>query len=136
MIEPEIKNALTDLERRVANLELKFEEGKKPSVKRTAVREFLLSTKVDDDLKKTLVLGYFLEKIDGLPSFSVSDLQKAFMLAKERVPSNLNDMVNKNISKGFMMETEEKREKKKTWCLTNSGDQHVENNLLKPEVSQ
>lgn len=89
-----------------------------------------MSTKVEDSLQKTLVLGYFLEKFDGLSCFNVKELQKGFLLAKEKTPTNINDMINKNISKGFMMEAQEKKDKKKTWCLTNLGEKYVETKLL------
>ncbi|MEM2125724.1 MAG: hypothetical protein QXQ53_04935 [Candidatus Methanosuratincola sp.] len=64
-----------------------------------------------------------------MKSFNVQDLEKGFRDAKEKVPVNVNDCVNKNIRKGHMMDAEEKKDGIKAWCLTNSGIEFVDNSL-------
>lgn len=97
--------------------------------KKLSLREFLLSKKPEDDVKKTLAIGYFLEKFEGLGSFNINDLEAAFERAKENKPSNINDKVNMNIRNGHLEETSEKKDSRKAWYLTNSGEQFVENNF-------
>lgn len=97
--------------------------------KKLSLREFLLSKKPADDVKKTLAIGYFLEKFEGFNSFNISDLEGAFERAKEKKPSNMNDKVNMNIRNGHLEETSEKKDAHKAWYLTNSGEQFVENNF-------
>lgn len=98
-------------------------------------KEFLKTKIVDSDPKKALVLGYFLEHIRKIQSFNVNDLEEAFRAAKEQLPKNMNATVDKNIAQGFMMSASEKKDSKKAWCLTSTGEKHVENDLnrLAPE---
>ena len=96
-------------------------EGKKLSVK-----EFLLTKKPTDDVQRTLVIGYYLEHFESMDRFNARDLSDGFRSAKEPLPTNINDKVNSNIGKGYMMEAKEKKDKFKAWVLTNSGEKFVE----------
>ena len=49
-------------------------------------------------------------------------------LVVEPPPGNLNETVNKNVRKGYLMETGQK-EGKKAWALTNTGNNFVETGL-------
>jgi hypothetical protein len=131
-MESELIKEIENIKKRIDKLESIF-QGDSPSSlkKRASVREFLLTTKAEDKVQTTLLIGYFLEKNESMGSFTVKELERSFIQAKESVPTNTNDMINKNISKGFIMETEEKKDGKKAWCLTNTGEKFVETNLLK-----
>jgi len=85
--------------------------------------------KPSGDVQKTLLIAYYLEKYDGITPFSVGDLSKGFQLARESVPQNINDKINMNIGKGHLMEAKTKKDNKKAWLVTNSGEQFVENGL-------
>lgn len=120
-----------ELENRVALLEKK---NSTPTTfpqqdKTISVKEFVLSKKPVNDVQKTLVIAYYLEKIEKAPSFNVDDINRYFRLAKEPVPQNINDKVNMNIRKGHVMETREKKENKKAFTITNSGEIFVESGL-------
>jgi hypothetical protein len=88
----------------------------------------LLGKSIKSETQKVLALGYFLER-EGLTSFNVSDLEAAFRASREKIPGNMNDNVNKNITRGFMMEAEEKKDSKKAWHLTSTGERFVENGM-------
>lgn len=103
-------------------------EGKKLSVK-----EFLLTKKPTNDVQRTLVIGYYLEHYELMDSFNIKDLADGFRSAKEPLPANINDTVNSNIGKGYMMEAKEKKDKVKAWVLTNSGEKFAEEGLPKSE---
>ena len=103
-------------------------EGKKLSIK-----EFILTKKPEDDVLRTLVIGYYLEHFKSMDRFNIRDLADGFRSAKEPPPTNINDKVNLNIRKGHIMETEEKKNKSKAWVLTNSGEKFVEEGLPKGE---
>jgi hypothetical protein len=124
----DIINRLDDHEVRIAKLE---KSGRTTTetvgAKKQSVKEFIISKKPGDDVQKTLVIGYFLENNEGMESFNVKDIETTFRKAKEQVPKNLNDKVYKNIQKGYMMDAEEKKNDKKAWVLTSSGEQFVEN---------
>lgn len=97
--------------------------------KKLSAKEFLISKSVKSEAQKVLALSYFLEHFEQLASFNVQDLESAFRSAREKVPKNLNDAVNKNIAKGFLMEAAEKKDSKKAWNLTASGERHVDSDM-------
>ncbi len=131
---PQPKNRIASLEDRVNKLEQKISSGSSESVildskKKVSIKEFLMGKKVDDDVKRTLAIAYFLEHIEKNESVNTDDLKKAFNLAKSPLPSNINDKVNMNIKNAHMMETGEKKDNKKAWVLTATGERYVEEEL-------
>ena len=122
-----------ELEKRVEKLEKQLGEGsasvRTTTAKKQSAKEFLMSKRIKAETQTVLALGYFIERVEGLPSFNVPDLEAAFRSAKERLPKNMNDAVNKNIVRGFLMEAPEKKESKKAWYLTSTGERYVENEM-------
>ena len=111
-----IKKQLEDHEKRISKLEAQPQAQAGPVTKKLSIKEFILSKKPKGDVQKTLAVGYYLEKHEGFASFNVKDLESGFRAAKEPVPNNVNLAVIGNISKGHMMEAEEKKDKFKAWC--------------------
>jgi len=123
---------LKSLEERVERLEgLIGGNAREPVAKerKLSAKEFMLSKKLKSETQKVLALAYFLEREEGITSFNVSDLEVAFRSAREKLPKNMNDAVNKNIARGFLMGTSEKKDSKKAWQLTSTGERHVEHDL-------
>lgn len=128
----EVKTLLQEHERRISKLEAVLirpaeKEKKGSGTKKLSVKEFVLLKNPKDDNLKTLCIAYYFEKYEGACCFNAKDLEKGFRSARETPPGNINDRVNKNIAKGFMMEAEEKKDKHKAWVLTSSGERFVEN---------
>jgi len=125
------------LERRMAELEARHIDAVPlPSTgagKNLSVKEFIIGKKPSNDVEKTLAIGYYLERHTGAASFNVDDLARHYQLAKEAAPANINDKVNLNIRKGHMAEAREKKDKKKAWMLTNSGEKFVESGFKDKE---
>mgnify|MGYP001561850677 CR=1 FL=1 len=122
---------INELEQRVAKIEKQMGGGTAPRAtgKKQSAKEFLISKIVKTETQKVLALGYFLEHMGGAPSFNVPDLEASFRAAKEKLPKNMNDAVNKNITRGFLMEAEAKKDSKKAWYLTSTGERYVENDM-------
>jgi hypothetical protein len=128
----QMKEKIRELEKRISKLE-------KPSSfatdlsdsrqKKISLREFMLSKKPSSDVERVLSIGYYLEKFEDSASFNVEDLEKSFRVAKEKTPQNINDKVNGNVKKGHIMELKEKKNNRKAWCLTSTGELFVENNF-------
>jgi hypothetical protein len=97
--------------------------------RRLSAKEFMLSKKLNSEVQKVLALAYFLEREESMVSFNVADLETAFRSAREKLPSNMNDAVNKNIAKGLVMQAAEKKDSKKAWQLTSTGERYVEHDL-------
>lgn len=129
-MDEETKYVLDDHERRIRIL-----EGSPNQIHRIekllSMKEFLISKKPKDDVQRTLVICYFLEKYKSMNSFNVKDIEDGFREAKERVPENVNYKVIKNIKSGYIMEAKEKKDKFKAWTLSNTGERFVENDLRK-----
>ncbi|RJR29245.1 hypothetical protein C4564_02810 [Candidatus Microgenomates bacterium] len=122
-----LEQRVVNLEQRVSSLENLF-KGSVPSVsatKQISAKEYLLEKGPKSAVEKTLFLGAYLEKYKGRESFTVDDLRGEFRAAREPSPANINDMINKNIKKGFFMEGGTKDEKK-TWLLTATGEKFLD----------
>jgi hypothetical protein len=128
-----ITKKFAEHEERLQKLEAKIQGSASASVggsqKMISPKEFLLERKPSGDVQKTLVLCYYIEHTMGLTPFNIDDLSKVFKLAKEAVPSNLNDKINKNIDKGYLVEADEKKEAKKAWHLTVSGENFINQSI-------
>ncbi len=126
-----IANRVEQLERRVAAIEALMSRtpdtptGAKPM----SIREFVISKDPKTSVDTTLLIAYYLEKFAGVSPFNHDDLIRGFAEAKEPLPSNPSDMVYKNIRRGFLTETKEKKNGMKAWIVTNSGERFVENSL-------
>jgi len=135
----EFKKIISDHETRISKLEsLAFEKINKSREqrkveKKLSIKEFLRSKRPQTDVHKTLAIGYYLEKYDEMLSFNVDDVRDGFRAAKEPVPSNTQAFINQNIKNGHMMDYEEKKDKKKAYVLTNSGEEFVENDFNRKE---
>jgi len=134
----QLSKLLNDHETRITKLEEMIygqPEEQIKGKKKLSVKEFLRLKKPNNDVQKTLAIGYYLEKNEKMPSFNVDDLHKAFKDAKEPKPSNVHAFVNQNIINGNIMDYGEKKEKKKAFVLTGSGERFVENNFGKKDES-
>ncbi|HVP23485.1 MAG TPA: hypothetical protein VMS77_06185 [Conexivisphaerales archaeon] len=136
MVEDElasIRKILLEHERRIAQLERLSEGGQIHLRKGLSIREFILQKQAKTDIDRTLVVGYYLESNREVSPFNVDDLEKGFREAKEVVPKNIHLAVIGCVSKGYIMEAEEKKSGKKAWTLTNSGIGYVDNGLVVPK---
>lgn len=120
-----IKKQLENHENRICFLEAQPQNKEVSTGKKLSVKEFLISKKPKTDIDKTLIIGYYLENSDNCLPFNAKDIENGFRNAKETSPKNVNDVINKNIRKGFMMEAKEKKDGKMAWELTNLGEQCV-----------
>lgn len=123
---------LEDHEKRILRLEEYIPKAseKEELAKKISIREFLNSKIPKGDVNKTLAIGYFLEHYKKLEFFNKSDLEEYSKKAKENI-QKINDKVYQNIKKGYMMESDEKKDNLKCWCLTNSGIKFCENEFKK-----
>jgi len=118
-------NKINELEKRLENVENKIEKKQPLKLKQLSVKEFILLKPHKSDVKKCLIIGYYLENYGKMDSFNVKDLEKGFRNAKEKVPNNINLCIIKNIEKGFIMEDSELKDNFKAWVLTNSGENEI-----------
>jgi hypothetical protein len=96
-----------------------------------SIRAFILEKSPTDDVQRSLVIGYYLEKQSGLSSFNAKDLERGFVDAREKVPGNVADKILKNVWKGHMMQVNEDKDGLKAYVLTNTGTKFVESGIGK-----
>jgi len=97
--------------------------------KRLSLRELMRRTKSRTNVEKVLLVGYFLEQHEGLKCFNADDMKRAFQNAKEPVLSNTLAFINQNIKNGNIMQVKEKKDNRKAYTLTASGEDLVEKSL-------
>lgn len=122
---------LEALEERVAKIEGLLLSRPKEVKKKISIKEFILQKHPGNDVEKALAIAYYLEKFEGFSSLNAKDVEKGFRDARERVPPNVADKIQKNIAKGYVMEAEEEKDKHKAFVLTNSGEKFVEDDFKK-----
>ena len=102
--------------------------------KKMTIGEFVMERNPSDDIQRTAVFAYFLEKFDGQQVFNSADIQDCFRRSKSTMPDNISDKINKCIAKGWISETAQKKDDRKAFYITNSGIKGVETNF-QPAVS-
>lgn len=130
-----LSKKISELEKRIKALEsfikTSIPMGSSPqqTTKQMSAKEFLLSKNLSSSIDKTLALAYYLEKVEQMSSFNINDIMGTFQAAREKLPANLHDMINKNIAKGYLMKVQELKDSKKAWVLTVTGEKFVEGNF-------
>jgi len=128
-----IRKLLEEHEERISRLEKIFKTKPEVSEKRISIKEFILQKQPNDDIQRALTIGYYLEKLGGFLSFTFRDLEEGFREARERVPPNVADKIQKNIAKGYMMEASEEKDGLKAYVLTNRGEKFVKSDFKSTE---
>lgn len=124
------KEDFQNLEKRVAVLEKLLSSKSEISAtlqdKSLSLREFMDEKKPANDVQRTVVIGYFLEHYKRMTSFNIGDIEKEFRGAKIVPPQNVNDKINMAVRRGLVMEDPEKKNSKKAWVLTGTGEKAAE----------
>jgi len=128
-----IETRLAELEDRVAALERVLQpntstpkEGKR---RNPSINEFLREKGPTTAMDSILAIAVYQERFIGAESFSANDLLCLIKKAKQKKPKNINDLINKNVLKGYFEEDNVGEDKKKRWYVTNSGMDLVDNNF-------
>ncbi|MFB6199260.1 MAG: hypothetical protein ABEJ83_00140 [Candidatus Nanohaloarchaea archaeon] len=96
--------------------------------KKESVAEFMARHEASTHNDKVLVMGYYLEHIEGEENFTSGELEDYYRKTKLKAPKTIAVPLNHNAKKGLIMEDGEDGQTKE-WILTRSGEQKVENEL-------
>jgi len=103
-----------------------------PSKKdKVSVVEFMRSKNPTTAMDKTLVFAVFFETESDKDTFNTEDLLSLWRQAKETPPSNINDLINKNLKKGYIAEEKTEKGQKKAWYVTRTGSEVVDRGFEK-----
>ena len=128
---------IENLENRVAKLEQLIGGSSsitQPIVSKRSqisVVEFLRSKNPSTAMDKVLVFAIYHEKQGGKDAFNTEEILSLWRQAKETPPANINDLINKNIKKGFVAEEKMEKGQKKSWYVTSSGIEAVNKSFQK-----
>jgi hypothetical protein len=92
--------------------------------KKTSAAEFLKKSTVRNQIDRALALGYYLERVAGISSFTSSELAQLGKETKQPF-ANASDSVAKLTGRGLMMSAGDK-EGQRAYALTASGEAYVE----------
>lgn len=121
---------IIELENRIQKLEQPTLAIKSDSRRaKKSVVEFLREKKPNTNVDKALVFAGFYEIITGTESFGTENLLTLWRQAKESLPANINDLINKNVIKGLIAEETVKKDGKKHWYVTSSGEKVLDSNF-------
>jgi hypothetical protein len=95
--------------------------------KKTSPAEFLKRSNAKNQIDRALLLGYYLEKTDGVSAFTSGDIGKLGKDAKQPF-ANPSDAVAKLTGRGMMMSAGDK-DGQRAYALTASGEAYVESLL-------
>lgn len=133
----DIETRVAELENRVKALESELRGNpvatKNDKKKNISINEFLLEKKPGTAMDSALAIAVYHEKFSGANSFNANDILDLIRKAKQKKPKNINDLINKNISKGYFEEDTVGEDGKKRWYVTNSGTAVVDNNFSRNE---
>ena len=76
-----------------------------------------------------IVYAYYLHKSKGYDSYNVDDIDKCYTDSRTQKPKNLNAVMDSNVSRGFLMVADAKKDGKKAWVITRTGEEYVEAGL-------
>jgi hypothetical protein len=87
--------------------------------------EFLRQLGLKKHTDLVLAIGYYLEKHDGMQSFSSGDVNKRYYDAKLE-PSNTSQMITNNVQTGRIMPAKGDEGGRRKYVVTQSGEHEVE----------
>jgi hypothetical protein len=92
--------------------------------KKTSAAEFVKKSTAKNQIDRALVLGYFLEKVEGFSGFTSTELAQLGRETKNPF-TNASDAIAKLTGRGLMMSAGDK-EGQRAHALTASGEAYVE----------
>lgn len=89
-----------------------------------SIGQFFRKSPPKNDVDRVLMAGYFLEKFEGMDSFTTAEIADTIRKSKNNPPGNPSDTIAKNIKKGLMMSAGDK-DGKRAFVLTTDGEEAV-----------
>lgn len=101
-------------------------QGEISSEKPVSLAEFMNQKHPSGHSEYILCFGYYLEKSKNLTSFNLEDITICYREARLAPTTNFSQYVGYLIRDGRIMLAPEKKDSKKAWQLTSTGEQYVE----------
>jgi hypothetical protein len=72
-----------------------------------------------------VLFSYWLLKKENMASYNATDIQNCYDQARITKPANINGIMNQIQATGYVMEVKEKKDNKKAWVITGTGEKYV-----------
>jgi hypothetical protein len=124
-----LASRVADIERRLAVIEKRLQGSTTLTTtsisggKTLSPKEFILERKPSSDVEAVFLLACYAEFVRNLTSFGVEDIRNLFQESRMRVPVNVNEAINKNVTKGLFTIAPQEKNGKKAWIVTLTGEQ-------------
>ncbi|MBN1431759.1 MAG: hypothetical protein JW931_03205 [Methanomicrobiaceae archaeon] len=92
-----------------------------------SIVSFLKGKGFNTDLERVLGVAFYIDQMEGNNYFTSKEIGEKFSEARLSKPKNINDAINRNISKGLMWESDEKKNGLKSFYITNDGIEFCQN---------
>ena len=97
-----------------------------------SVNEFMVSLAVSSHLDRIVAILYHNLRYADTDRMTSDEVLDTYGRLRERRPANLSDLIGKCSRKGHIIEASEKKDGKKAWQITPTGEGHIEK-LLQAE---
>lgn len=74
----------------------------------------------------TAVFAYWLFKVEKMESFHAQDIEVCYDLTRKTKPKQIHVAMNGNIERNVFTEAKEKKDGRKAWVLTRTGEEYIE----------
>lgn len=71
------------------------------------------------------VFAYWLFKVEKMESFNVKDIVECYNRTRKVKPINPNQIINTNVASHLFAEAEEKKDGRKAWVITKTGEKYI-----------
>jgi len=103
---------------------------RKPVPLPTQISEFLAQKNITTHIDRIVAILYY-QYHTGNELTTIAELGGAYSSARARPPRNFSDFLAQCIRKGYVVEARDKKDGKKAWQITPSGEKFVEYDLSK-----
>jgi len=72
------------------------------------------------------IFAYWLFQVEKMATFNVQDILDCYNKTRKPKPSNVNQIINQNVTSHIFAEAPEKKDGLKAWVITRTGEEYVE----------
>jgi len=128
--DPLVQIAFKEVFKRLLDQSIKPMQRKGPIIAKEGtlpeqVAEYLATKKIENNVERTVAMAYYNYHKTG-QTITISELEAAYSNARVKSPKNFSDVLARCIRQGYMVEAKERKDGKKAWQVTPTGEAWVD----------
>ena len=72
------------------------------------------------------IFAYWLLHVEKVKLFNAEDIERCYDLTRKTKPKNIHSTIDKNVQRHIFADAKEKKDGKKAWIITRTGEEYVE----------